>query len=494
MQSQTVFCTLLALSLSGSAAYAEPSVRTSGSSITVKEALTDEGLAQIMQALGSVKSPRFVLEKIGDEDLAKFCKSFPNAESLSVQTEKDRLRSIAPLAGIRKLTSLYLKAESVTDMSPLAGLTSLTLLTVNSKSMGPDLRWMSGLTKLKSVQLEAGSSLTSFEGFPALQGSPRVSISRAAPRDLSPLQNLPASRLELRYCTIQDLSPLTRMPSLQTLDLYGSTVKDFSPLAGCAKLKKFTYYAVKGADFSTLGRLKQVRELDGGLTKLGSIAFLADLPNLRVFDVFAEDVTDYSPLASSKVEKFRIWQMPAGDLAVIGRAVTLKELALWDVSEAGNSAALSGLTNLEKFEIGSGYNRSGGEAFNLACARGWSRLKELKLAKTKTENEAGLAACSSLEKITLNEVGKEGRPFSLAGLNKMSKLKNVVITDSRISDFDALAGCPALVSIDISKTAGVTSLAAIKALPGLKSLTVSRGAFPDAELAGFAAGVKIHQR
>ncbi len=69
------------------------------------------------------------------------------------------------------------------------------------------------------------------------------------------------------------------------------------------------YYAVKDADFNTLGKLTQVKELKGGLTRLDNISWVAGLPNLKKFDVFAEYVTDYSPLAKSKVENFQIWSM-----------------------------------------------------------------------------------------------------------------------------------------------------------------------------------------
>ena len=50
--------------------------------------------------------------------------------------------------------------------------------------MGPDLKWMAGLTGLKEVEINAGNSLTSFEGFPTLSGNPRVTINGAAPTDL----------------------------------------------------------------------------------------------------------------------------------------------------------------------------------------------------------------------------------------------------------------------------------------------------------------------
>ena len=493
MSVKNILCTMLALGLSVSAAYAEPSVKRSGSSITVKEALTDEGLSQAREIAGSIKMPEFKLEGIKDADLAKFCQAFPNATRLSV---KGGLTNIAPVAGLKDLTYFELEANKVTDMSPLANLTKLTRISLKSSKMGPDLKWMTGLTALREIEINAGSALTSFEGFPALKSDARVALNNAAPADLSPLKSLVSTRLELRYCTIQDLSPLASMPNLRELNLYGAKVKDFSPLGKCPKLKTLRYYAVEDADFSTLAALKQVTELDGGLTKLDNIAFVAEMPALRIFDVFAEYVTDYSPLGASKVEKFQIWNMraPDCDLSGVAKAKTLKDLRLWSVNGAINSAALANLTELQKFTITTAYNEKKGDPFDMAAAKGWGKLKEMNITGAKIVNSGDMAACTSLEKLILVRVNKEGEPFNLAGVAKMAGLKSIMINECQVTNFEALASCTELTSFEMKKTAGVTSLAPLKSLPNLKRVVVSKGAFPEAELGGFAQTVKVEQR
>lgn len=495
MSMKTILCAMLAVGLSVSAAYAEPSVKRSGSSITVKEALTDDGISQAKEFAGKIKTPTFKLVNIKDADLVKFCQAFPDATKISIEGNEGGLTSIAPVAGLKNLTSFEMEADSVADLSPLANL-KLTKLDVTGNSVGPDLKWMSGMTTLKEVSIFAGSALTSLEGFPVLVGNPRVSIGGASIADLSPIQNLPSSRFELRECTLQDLSPLAKMPNLTELSLYSSTVKDFSPLANCAKLKKLSYYAVKGADFSTLKALKQVVELQGGLTELDNISFVSELPALRTFEVFAEYVTDYSPLGSSKVEKLQIWSMNAPcDLSGVGKAKTLKDLKLWSVDNATNSAALAGLTELEKFQITTSYNEDSGQPFDMASAKGWGKLKEMNITDTKIINSKdNMGFLTSLERLRFSEVNKEGEPFSLAGLAKLTNLESVSINKSQVTDFEGLSGCTGLVYLEMKDTKGVTSLAPLKALPNLKRIVVSKGAFPDSELSGFAETVKIEQR
>ena len=56
MSMKTILCAMLAVGLSVSSAYAEPSVKRSGSTITVKEALTDDGISQAKEFAGKIWS------------------------------------------------------------------------------------------------------------------------------------------------------------------------------------------------------------------------------------------------------------------------------------------------------------------------------------------------------------------------------------------------------------------------------------------------------
>ena len=438
-------------SLATSAAFAAPSVKLSRDTFDIAEAVNDEILAQVKADVDKVDQAKlgFKLSKIKDEDLARLCEAYPNIVNL--QISGDGVTSLAPVAGLKGLQGLNLSGTMVVDLLPLAGLTEMRSLDLSAKFTTPDLKWMSGMTKLTKVSIKGGDSrlLTSLEGIPPLPGLKEFYLQNAAPVDLSPMVNsLPAlEKLTLFWCTLQDLTPLTKLENLNDLNLYGSTVKDFSPLAGCPKLAKLMYYATKDSDYSTLGKLTQVRELKGGLTELNDISWVENLPNLRKFDVFSEKITDYSPLAKARVEDFQIWNMSApADLKTLSGAVSLKKLRL------------------------------------LSCKR--------------LSGFEGLGSLVNLEDLTLQGMNaKDGSPVDMAFAKSLVNLKNLEITSSEISNFDAVAGCAKLedVSID-AKTTGITSLAALKKLPNLRRVTVSKGLFPDAELAGFDAKVKINQR
>ena len=451
------FYCLIGISLCAGGALAAPSVKISDrkDNVIIQEAVTDEILAEIKKSVGDKKDLAFTLQKAGSiEDLTKLCEAFPGMVKLSIDGPKE-LTSIAPVAKLKSLKHFSLRGGTVADFSPLSDLTGLDNLQVDGNNvkngmMAPDLKWMSKLTNLTRLDIGAPSALrtlVSFEGIPAAAKLTSTRFSGGAPADLTPLQALSSlKKLDLVGSKIADLTPLTGLPKLEELSLYGVEVKDFSPLAGCPKLKFVMYYATKDADYSTLGKLAQVQELKGGLTDLADISWVVNLPNLRKFDVFAEKVTDYTPLAKTKVEDFQIWKMknPA-DLKMLSGVASLKKLKLWNQKIAGGFEGLGSLVNLE-------------------------------------------------ELILHQMSAKDGTPVDMAFAKSLVNLKKLEINDSEISHFDAVAACAKLESVSIAKATGITSLAALKKLPNLKAVTVSKGMFPDAELAGFAATVKVNQR
>ena len=454
----SMLCCLFGLSLCAGDALAAPNVKISDrkDNVIIQEAVTDEILAEIKKGVGDKKDLSFSLQKAGSiEDITKLCEAFPGMVKLSIDGPKD-LTSIAPVAKLKGLKFFWLKGATVADFSPLSDLTGLDNLQIvgnNLKNgmMAPDLKWMSKLTNLTRLDIGAPSdlrTLVSFEGIPAAAKLTSAKFSGGAPADLKPLQALSSlKKLDLVGSKIADLTPLAGLPNLEDLNLYGAEVKDFSPLAGCPNLKTLNYYSTVGSDYSTLGKLTQVQELKGGLTKLADISWVAALPNLKKISVFAEYVTDYSPLAKSKVEEFQIWNMRApADLKTLSGAVSLKKLTLWSCKGLSGFAGLGSLVNVEELTL------------------------------------QGMNA-------------KDGTPVDMAFAKSLVNLKKLDINDSAISNFDAVAGCAKLETVNISsKTAGITSLAALKKLPNLKTVSVGKGVFPDAELAGFDAKVKINQR
>jgi len=274
-----------------------------------------------------------------------------------------------------------------------------------------------------------------------------LSLRGAQIADLAPLvEAFPKLEVvELRNCTLADLAPLAGLAELKDLSLYGSKVEDFGPLAGCAKLRKFEYYAVRDADYASLGKLTQVEVFEGGLTDMTDIAWMKDVPNLKVFSAMGEAIEDYTPLANTKVERLSLQAMraPAKLTEQLADLATLTYLELNDLEDVTGFESLGKLTG----------------------------LKQLNIIK----------------------VNQEKGNVDAAFLKTLVKLEKLQLSDVTVANFDAVAACVKLTQVDLSETKGIESLAPLKKLPALDMVNVTEGLFPKKELKGFGEDVVINE-
>ena len=144
-----------------------------------------------------------------------------------------KVSDLRPLAGMR-LQHLKMATTKVSDLSPLRGMPLKSLCMAESASVG-DLAPLKGMP-LESLWLN-GTPLK-VKDLSVLQGLPLTYLNLAKIRidDLTPLKGLPLKSLLLNYCPITDLSPLRGMP-LQFLDLREcAKLQDLTPLTGCLQL------------------------------------------------------------------------------------------------------------------------------------------------------------------------------------------------------------------------------------------------------------------
>ncbi|MDY0131127.1 MAG: hypothetical protein RBR53_00490 [Desulforegulaceae bacterium] len=473
MKLSRLFMSFLVLSFLVTSVEAAPKASRSSNTIRVVEPLTEETLKIVKTEAVKIDPKRleFNLNKVSNSDIVKICSMYPKMNSLVVSRSKD-VTDISPIAQLKSLKSLNLSLDNVKDFTPLSQLVQVERLTVGGDKIGPDLKWMSGLVNLSYLHINGGSQLISLEGLPSLPGLTRATIGKVNGANLTPITiSLPSlTKLELTGSTINDLTPLTKLADLKELSLYGANVKDFTPLKNCSKLKTLNYYATKNADYSSLGQLKQVTYLKGGLTSLSDISFVAELPNLKRLDVFAEYITDYSPLAKTNIERLQIWNMrkPVGDLASVGQMPKLTRLKLWSVDYATNTKALAGLSELKEFTITSDFNNKSKDPFDMDAAKGWDKVEKIDITKAMLINGGNLSNLKELKDLKLNKINESGEPFSLAGFSNLPKLSYVSISSSNVKDIGVL-----------------------KSLPNLKRLTINKVSVPEADLQGFAPNVKV---
>ncbi len=298
------------------------------------------------------------------------------------------------------------------------------------------------------------SNLTTLAPFALLRRAKAIYLSKVDCSDMKPLAGLAGlQKLSLQYCTVGDFTPLGSLPSLEALDLYGASFSGpFTPLAACPKLRTIDYYATKAdpALYDSLGDLKQVKVFHGGLSKMTSLSWLRRVPAAEDLQIFAEKLDDIAAIGTvAGLKKFKGWNM-CGD----SMSTTLGDLSF-----------LSACKNLEKVELpGSAYS-------NTAVLGTLPRLKEVSLnGAVEDVDLAFLRSAPLVEKFSISKPKKGVR------------------------NFDAVYSLQKLSDLDIQGVPGVPSLVPLQACRGLKSLTVSKNTYPQAEVDALDALIKGNSR
>ncbi len=500
MSTKRILTALSLVVLLSTSAVAAPSFNVSKSTTQFTETLTPENIAaakkQQMEKKAVVSESKFKLSKVTNADLAAFVKAFPEATNIEILSNE--LTSYAPLAELKNLQKIRARAPKITDMTPLANLTQLTTIDMDYNAAGQDLSWMNKLVNLQNIILLA-KGLSSVEGIPTLPKVYRISLEGiAAPKLDALVPALPnLVTAELRYGTFTDISALTKLPKLANVSFYAASIKDFSPLAAAPNLKSLNYYASKGADYSTLGTLKQVQTLSGGLTELDSLAWIQDMPNLKKFDVFSEKVTDYTPLKNApNINNFSIWKMdvPVGDLAFLKPLKKLNYLKLDSNEGVKGYEVLGEFTKMQYLHLVDN-DKKENTTIDFAFLQKMPDLKGLRLSASTAEN-VNVQGLKNLERIRFDKMnlGDAKKAIDLSMFKDLPKLTSLDLRDCKLTNFQNMDNMPKLRSLDLIKSTGITDLSVLSKFPALKTVTVSKDAFTDAQLATVPKTIKVNKR
>lgn len=371
--------------------------------------------------------------------------------SLAAFAEKRVTRSGVTLKGA-DAAEVAAAAEEFKALGGSASV-SLTLEKCDAGALAAAAQAWPGATSVYITDTAADRKLADLAPVAAFTAARRVSIT-GVKADFAPLAALAGVRsLALKYCEIADLAPVAALPALAELDLYASKVKDFAPLAAAKGLRTIDYYAVNplvpGEDcYRSLGTLKQVTAFHGGLTKMTSLAWLKDVPQAEEVKIFAEKIDDFTPLASlPNLRYLRAWNMDGRNVA----------------TAFGSLKVLANATKLERLEL------PGSVVADFDALAALTALKTLDLAVKCDVDLAFAKGLRNLKKLTLPNDRK---------------------TAHKVSNFDALAGLPALEVVSMPNVSGVASLAPLLSCPRLKTVTCAKKAFPEEEIATLEAALK----
>jgi len=273
-----------------------------------------------------------------------------------------------------------------------------------------------------------------------LQGLPlsEVNVGSTAVTDLSPLRGMPLRMLDIRGTAVRDLEPLRGMP-LEQLEADTTQVWDLTPLRGMP-LKRLALRLCPIRDIAPLAGLP-IEELDLTRTQVRDFAPLASLPlrSLRVTGTSATRLSlkDLSLLQGKRIEYLDIGFTQVTDLAPL-RGMPLKYLGL-------GGCRIADLTPLRDLPL---------EGLDLSSTgiKDLTPLASLKLKTLNVRANGGVVDLMPLRQMPLEELSAEGIPISsLECLRGMNTLRKLYVSGRGIRDLAPLQGL-ALTHLQINST------------------------------------------
>ena len=364
------------------------------------------------------------------------------------------------------LKELSAPGRGISDLTGLEYATNLARL-----NLGELFYYWVWPPELRTNQIEDITPLSGLTGLKSLD------ISNNQITDISALSGLTAlETLALYYNQIADISALSGLSNLTSLDMEHNQIADLTPMSGLTNLKSLTLSSNPIADTSALSTLTGLESLSLSRTGLTTIPALTDLPNLTFLDLVGNQITDISGLSGMPaIETVTLFGNRITSIATLSDVPNLKALGL-GVNQITDITGLSGLTSLEIVDLTNNQITAIGALTDLP------NLIYMDLQNNQITDISGLAGLPNLIFVLLNR----NRIETLDALSDLPKLRSMELGTNQITDISGLSGLPDLETVDLSYNQ-IEAIPTLSDLPNLISMDLRNNLITDiAGLAGLA--------
>jgi len=312
-----------------------------------------------------------------------------------------------------------------------------------------------------------------------LTGLKSLDISNNQITDISALSGLTAlETLALYNNQIADISALSGLSNLTSLDMEHNQITDITPLSGLTELKSLELSSNPIADTSALSTLTGLESLLLSRAGLTTIPALTDLPNLKFLDLVGNLITDISGLSGMPaIETVTFFGNRITSIPVLSGVPNLKALGL-GVNQITDISGLSGLTSLEIVDL------TNNQITAITALTDLPNLIYMDLQNNQITDISGLAGLPNLIFVILNR----NRVEDVNALSDLPRLRFLELGTNQITDISGLSGLSSLETVDLSYNQ-VEVIAALSDLPNLRSMNLKNNRITD--IAGLAGLVDL---
>ncbi len=301
-----------------------------------------------------------------------------------------------------------------------------------------------------------------------------LDISNNQITDISALSGLTAlETLALYNNQITDVSALSGLSNLTSLDMEHNQIADITPLSGLTNLTSLTLSSNPIADTSALSKLTGLESLLLSRAGLTTIPALTDLPNLAFLDLVGNQITDMSGLSGmTAIETVTLFGNRITSIPALSDVPNLQALGL-GVNQITDISGLSGLTSLTIVDLTNNQITAIGPLTELP------NLIYMDLQNNQITDISGLSGLPNLIFLYLNR----NRIETLDALSDLPKLRFMEAGTNKITDISGLSGLPSLETVDLSYNQ-IEAIPALSDLPNLMSMDLRNNRITD--IAGLA--------
>jgi hypothetical protein len=300
----------------------------------------------------------------------------------------------------RTLTATGLKGEKISNIKP-------RFIEVNLDEKSQELKIASIYTTKISRDDELKAWWTSLDPEWKLYFKSRFQLPKTDSVDLAKLYKFVAvDSLNLSgKSQIKHLKPLSELRDLKFLDISNTTIEDLSPISNITFLETLNLSSTPTAAIKFIKYSDRLRDLDISNTKIEDISELANLTNLQVFKA-----------SNTSIQSF----------AVLNQFKGLKTL---DLNESGFNTIenIKDLTVLENLSLRKNY------ILNYSLLSKLSSLISLDLSETNFEDLSPVSSMTNLVYLDITACNIS----DLSPITSLKSLKKIAADETKISQEDA---------------------------------------------------------
>ncbi|MCK4654774.1 MAG: leucine-rich repeat domain-containing protein [Candidatus Cloacimonetes bacterium] len=337
------------------------------------------------------------------------------------------VKSIEPLAGMKKLSHLYLNDNQIGNIEPLKSLNKLSHLKLHRnqiKDIGP-------LKELKSlISLYLGSNnINDISALQALKQLTELSLNDNQISNIESLKSLnKLSHLKLHGNQIKDIRSLKELKSLTSLYLESNNINDISTLQELKQLTELSLSDNQISNITSLQELKKLKKLNLSNNKINNIESLQNLHHLVELKLSDNEIEDVIYL--SELTQLHMLSLNKNKISNIKPLWKFKKLNYLDLENnmINDITILAGFEYLTELILPDNY------ITNIEPLKDIENLEYLDLNNNQIKNVESLINSNELEYLVLkNNLIQDIQP-----LKELNNLRTLDLRHNQISDIEPL--------------------------------------------------------